>query len=627
MIRIALRTGEPAPRWALVAAFVLVVGVGAAIRIVPALHTPVFVWDDAVVHLEATYLADLASATVDGVAAKLEERRTGENRFHLAEAIERFHDEARGVPPQFGRPLTDLAVLASLESLRALAPRREIAASALASAVAGTLTLPVFFLLGRRLYGPLGGWVAMTVLAVTGGHLRYSRIGFSEALLVLALGFTLLALERSRRWVQRSGRDALRGAFSTGLLAGLGMLVHFRFALLVAVLVACELSLAAGGRKRAAAPPAVAAGRALRIAAGALVPLLFAELPYYLLLLLGRLRGIDFGVPTYFEQVLFVLAPQGLGYAGSLVRFRIDNLLTYPFALFATGGLVITVCSFVGTVWIVRDRVRSGRPTLVPPRPAPLDGTLLALFLIPPLFYSLTVPLLRYGATSFALATLLVARVSVRIAERRERSAMPLAASLTALAVLEGLILSSLMIETHSGWVESLEKLERVASSVAPPTDRSETQLHEVLEGTALREAAAMGADLEDVPRHLTTMPPVSWALAGRDSAETVPPDAAGLAKRVRAGYRYLLVDSLVDFMAVGDLGFPQHQALIRKVEERCPPLAEIGNPAGATLLHDLELNYRPFLDTVRLSRTAAKRRAGLIRIYDLSACRGWRAP
>lgn len=625
--RLSLELLSDPPPWAAPVLLGVLLVLGAALRVIPALETPVFVWDDAVVLLEATYLGEFVTGSVDAVMAKLEERRTGENTFRLTEAIEGFRDEATGIPPTFGRPAHDVAVLAVLSVLEWWAPARIAAAPALTSAIAGVLALPVFFVLGRRLYGPVGGWIAFSVLALSGAHVRYSRIGFSESLLVLVLGVMLLALERSRSNLRRPGREALGGALSVGIIGGLGMLVHFRFSILVGLIVLCEALHNVRRPPREASTHRIAMGRAARIAAGASLPLVAAELPYYFLLLLGRIRGIAFEVPTYAEQVVQVILPTGLGYAGSLVQFRPDNLLTYPFALLALGGLVLTAAAFSGLALSMRERFRIGPFPLVPPRPAPLDGTIVALFLVPLVFYSLSIPLLRYGATSFALAALLFARLGARLAERRERMAMPLVLMLVALSLLEGVVLTSLMIETRSGWSASLAAIERASSFGEPMTEHSERQMRAVLEGEDTGADAWMVVGLEEVPKHLSTMPPQSWALAGRESAEPMPATVPELATLVRSGHRYVLVDSLVDFLAVGDVGFPQRQALLRIIEERCTPLTEVANPAGGTVMHDLELNYRPFLETLELSRRADERRASTIRVYDLAACRAWRRP
>ena len=61
----------------------------------------------------------------------------------------------------------------------------------LTSAIAGALTIPLAFLVARRLWGPETGLRAAAILAMSGAHLLYSMVGFSEALLILLLYLAL----------------------------------------------------------------------------------------------------------------------------------------------------------------------------------------------------------------------------------------------------------------------------------------------------------------------------------------------------------------------------------------------------------------------------------------------------
>ncbi len=553
--------------------------------------SPLFLWDDAVIHLETQYLDSIGSAITKARASRAEERRTGRDVFRVEDALEQFRREARGVPPTFGRPLHDLAALTTYEAIdRAGLPGgigseivdRKLWAVPLTSAIAGALTIPLAFLLARRLWGATTGARAAAILAASGGHLLYSIEGFSEALLVFFLYLALLVDARSRAALCQRPDRPLRGSLTLGLVLGAGMLVHFRFSILALVFLGAE---AVRSRHAPIAKRDVLA-RLSWIGVGIAGMMALAELPYYVLLMAAKARSIAVHPKTYLEQVLFVLAPEGLGYAGSLVRFRLDNLFTYPFALVYLCGAVVGV--LVVVAFALDRRSRSAQDES---RGA---GLLVAVFVAPLLFYSVTIPLLRYGATSFALAPLFAARAIGLIENRwqnaghtrRARWAGPV---LMALALLEGGAAPLGRLQTSNGYLDTVQ--------------------------SALRWSGARP--------HLTTTPPISWAIAGRSStipiprAESLPKDDA---EPRRDQPHTLLVDSLVDFMEIGGQGFSAEAHWLRRIERSCHATLNL-NWFGASLIHDLELNYRPFLDTLALHRGAHARQAEFIRGYVVPGC------
>lgn len=597
--------GRTPARWMVAVAIVVATLGGGLTRTsgVLANPSPLYLWDDAVIHLEAEYLESMIDAVRAAREQRREERATGRDVFRVEDAVERFRREAAGVPPTFGRPLHDLAALATMEALRGhgvagatwapLADARPWAVP-LTSAIAGALTIPLAFAVSRRLWGTRSGPRAAAILALSGGHLLYSMEGFSEALLVLFLYLALWVFLRGRAAVAARPDRPLAGSLTLGLVLGAGMLVHFRFSILAAVFLVAELVQAGTG----SAPPSGAwrdrVARLSWIGVGVAAMLALAELPYYALLMAAKQRGIAVHPKTYLEQVLFVLAPEGLGYAGSLVRFRAENLLTYPFALAYLCGGVVAALTVVGLA--LGRRSQAG---VEPPRHGITLVT--ALFLVPVLFYSLTIPLLRYGATSFALAPLFAAR-AIELVERwleergERRLALAAGTVLMAAALLEGGPLALQRLAVPNGYALAVER----AVSSAPGTNAASP--------------------------HLTTTPPISWALAGESSTIPIPRDESAVSagrEAVAQGARLLLVDSLVDFMDIDGQGFPAEAHFIRGVEEACRPIARIANPFGASLVHDLELNYRPFLDTLALHDDAGERRADQIRVFALRPCVG----
>lgn len=574
-------------RWWIGAALVAACVLGTITRVEGVLGnpSPLFLWDDAVIHLEVQYLDSIGSATARAREARAEERRSGRDVFRVEDSVAEFRREARGAQPTFGRPLHDLAALAAFESIeRAGLPDRSLWAVPLVSALAGALAIPLAFLLARRLWGSTTGARAAAILAASGGHLLYSIEGFSEALLVFFLYLALLVDAHSRAALRQRPDRPLRGSLSLGLVLGAGMLVHFRFAILALVFLVAE---ALRIRRTVIAKPDALA-RLFWMGVGIAGMMAIAELPYYVLLMAAKQRGIAVHPKTYLEQVLFVLAPEGLGYAGSLVRFRLDNLLTYPFALVYLCGAVVGV---LAVVTLVLDR--RSRPAQDETRGA---GLLIAVFVAPILFYSVTIPLLRYGATSFALAPLLAARAIGLVEDRlqnarRARLARWVGPLLMGVALFEGGIVPLHRISPDNGYLASV-------AHAHPPG----------LQGSA-------------VPPHFTTTPPISWAIAGTDSTRAIPRlESASAADGTVADcfVPYVLVDSLVDFMNIEGQGFPAEERFLRGVEQTHVPRATIPNRFGASLVHDLELNYRPFFETLALHRSREARRADRIRFYVL---------
>lgn len=593
-------SAQPA-RWMVAAgvAAAVLFGTIARLTLVTENPSPLYLWDDAVIHLEAQYLESMIDAVRAARDQRREERATGRDVFRAEDAVERFRREATGVPPTFGRPLHDLAALTTMEALRG----RRIAGNTwgplgdarlwavpLTSAIAGALTIPLAFLVARRSWGPTTGVRAAALLAASGGHLLYSMEGFSEALLIFFLYLALWVYLRGRAAVAARPERPLAGSLTLGLVLGAGMLVHFRFSILAAVFLVAE-ALQAGVNP---APARSRLARLFWIGVGIAGMLALAELPYYLLLMAAKQRGIAIHPRTYLEQVLFVLAPEGLGYAGSLVRFRFENLLTYPFALAYLCGGVAAALSVVGLALGRRRRV-GDEPT----RHA--TALVTALFLAPVLFYSLTIPLLRYGATSFALAPLFAAR-AIDVVERwltkRGKRRLGLAAG--------SILMGTMLVE---GGLIPLTRL---------PVDNGYA--------AAISFARQRTSSPGDASPHLTTTPPISWAIAGKSSTIPIPRDDSAVSagrEAVAQGARLLLVDSLADFMEIDGQGFPAEAHFVRGVEEACKPVNTVPNRFGASLIHDLELNYRPLLDTLALSASAYERRAAEIRVYALRSCVG----
>ncbi len=98
----------------------------------------------------------------------------------------------------------------------------------LASALVGTVTVPLTYIVGRRLFGSGVGLVAAAVLAVSFWGLMYARVGIRH---VLTPPFVLLAFYFFWGGLQRpasaAGRMVARDFALAGLFLGLGFYVYF----------------------------------------------------------------------------------------------------------------------------------------------------------------------------------------------------------------------------------------------------------------------------------------------------------------------------------------------------------------------------------------------------------------
>lgn len=143
--------------------------------------------------------------------------------------------EGRGANPFAVVFLGDPALFVYLESVAIRLFGITITALRVLSALSGAVTLPLFYMAGRMLFGPRVALIALALLASMAAHLHYSRTGFNVVQVSL---FAVAAIVCAARGVRTGGAVWY---VLTGMALGLGTYFHFSARLLPIVLGALWL--------------------------------------------------------------------------------------------------------------------------------------------------------------------------------------------------------------------------------------------------------------------------------------------------------------------------------------------------------------------------------------------------
>lgn len=162
-------------------------------------------------------------------------------------------------------------------------------AALLLSALLGTATVFVVYLLGRDLGGPKAGLVAAAVLAVSAFNIGYARSAYAQAdsTFFIALGTWL--------WLQAHLKNRTDGLVWGGLAVGYGFTCHYNVGLVPLLLIAAEIAV----RAEANVPWRRLARQLGLLCLALAIPLLVFELSGRAVRLAG-LAPPEFH--TYFEQ-------------------------------------------------------------------------------------------------------------------------------------------------------------------------------------------------------------------------------------------------------------------------------------------------------------------------------------
>lgn len=310
------------------------------------------------------------------------------------------------------------------------------------SAILGTLTVWIVYLLGSKMFGRRAGLLAALILAVSAFHVSYSRSGYAQAKSVffVALGVYL--------WYTSTRSSSRQKLFPAGLAIGYAFSCHFNLFTIPVVMVLVELL-----HQRQIQQPIVERARSLAIlGSGMATPLVLFELPSRILAIIGKLPD---GQLSYYEQYFY------RGALTAKLHFSIDGAFALADKLWVSESGLAVIGLLIGFT-VSLTRIRDIR-----------YASMLALFFLPALPWStMSVglpPLYRTFsvlAVPFALlsASGLIALIdAIRFRNRRLSAFAFTAAAVillgTGLSLTAGLLpLRSSYRETTDAWIDYVEK-------------------------------------------------------------------------------------------------------------------------------------------------------------------------
>ena len=540
-----------------------------------------FIADEAAYHLEARFLYSLCTNALEVLKLKREERRTGENLVTREEVIRSFEEDLDGKRPWYARPL-QIYLIAS--AMWIMGPDK-VWLGGFVSALFGTLSILLVYLLGSRLFHARAGLISAALFSLSGFQVAYCHTGLTEQ---TALFFVLLAGLAHIQGFHSSQENRWKWLLITGLALGMCFVTHYRMLTFILAFFLWEAFFQpctdtqgrwASGKKRFAAMGV--------LAAGITVPIVLTEIPYYLLTLaFHTFLKTTLPFQTYFEQLLvqgFVSFYTNL--MSTQKAFSLSNLLTYPYLLWKLDGLV----------WPL---VLSGALAAAVWRRTTADRWLLVLFLVPFLFCTLLQPRARYACGFLSVGTLLMASaLTARL--RQDRGRLRTEAIRWSRRLLVTALLLIGLFYAHRA---------------------SQPRLSYGKAFAFLRTQESM--------KHVSTHPLVSQVYAGGGQVPDDWPPASEKALRnlYRQGYRFLLIDSLKDVASLvfQQLGvqenpeFLKRLTLLNRIEQDLQPVFVTENLHVIPIQNLFEVNHN-FLQTLayfeKMEEIPSIR---TLRVYDL---------
>ncbi len=469
-----------------------------------------------------------------------------------------------GYPPLFLKPAHSAMI-----SLAMLWGGPTDLAAQVVSAVSGTLTVILVFLLGRSLYSTGTGLLAAAFLAVMPLHVTYSRLALSEANSTLL--FTLAVLLYCR--AERGRRGSTFALAASGLLLSLALTANYRLYVLALLFPLTELAGWALERRQTAA---AFLRRNLVIAYAALLPIVATFVFFWWLQDYYQGTGLALRHPIWtFEGQIARF--YGMTKNSPTPMFAVSDPLYYPYVAWTFLGPAWAIALLTAAVLLLRDRQRLRQNLL-----------LAAWLLLPGIFYSLLsdkAP--RCLAVTLPAVALVMARgVSLARAEMSSRLQSTRISGYATVAIQIALLGSGIVgtlgvVGQQGGW----------------------------------RPAIGYLIDLGVARAVVGQLATGGFYLGGLHQVEDVPEDPAGLLGLQREGYRYVLVDDEAYLV-------PKRRAIALEIERGSRAVQSFPDTLKQGPLFVLE--HSEFLNLDLASTMALyeeirqARGASEVRVYDL---------
>jgi hypothetical protein len=535
-----------------------------------------FICDEADYISEALFLNSLFHAIQNTVSLYLEEKRTGQDVWKKETQIETFKNALEGHAPILARPGHVLLIALTMAFVE-----DPIAAAPLESAIFGTLSILLVFLLGMTLYRPWVGVLAAVLLAISPYHIWYSRSGFAEAdttfFLLLTVLLYYLSQKRSSTWLM-----AL-----TGLACGTGFLVHHRFVLFLGVLWILEGIVAATRKGPGRKGQWI---RFLLLNGTFVLPILSIEALYHIALVAFQAAGKVMPCATYFSQLLIIL---GYIQFNNLIPYRYFfewyNFLTYPYLFWILEGPLFFVFFLGGVFTIFKKRG--------------LESLIVGILLVGPLvFYS-------YWNANARFVSIVIPFYSV-------------AAGLFCVEAIRWVSRKGIR------WGGAMGAL--VGALVLLQVGMSLQRTRELLDlKVGYREAFSwIQEQSEGAPRAISSYPHFSELYLGKEGSKKMPSTEQELREHYEEGFRYVvLVDFLMYYLkrleAPALARLPAAKAsrgsadLAKRIGKEQKPVYVVPCSFCISPLNILEINTQ-FRASLRFMDAARAEGFGPIRVYDL---------
>ncbi|HEX8231612.1 MAG TPA: phospholipid carrier-dependent glycosyltransferase [Chloroflexia bacterium] len=240
----------------------------------------------------------------------------------------------------------------ALENLNQLVPTDFYLWGRMLTALLGTLTVPLVFLAGRRLYGTTAGLIAAAFMATNSVHMVYSQIITTDVPATFFSALSLLAIVRLLP-PATTGQDTRTSPtllpsrnvyIFAGIAMGLAVGTKYNSALVVLPFLLAHAYVVADHTHRFGARSRAFFGARLWLALISMVAAFLVTTPFAL-----------FDLPNFINDIASVLAHYRFGHLG----FEGDDNWRFYFGTFLQSDLLPTLLTLVGVVIALARRSRA----------------------------------------------------------------------------------------------------------------------------------------------------------------------------------------------------------------------------------------------------------------------------